>query len=58
MEKVHKMYSRLSPLPTDVDDIVILAGEDVIYDKIIQMMDAAKAAGYDRVTLSLMGGAT
>jgi biopolymer transport protein ExbD len=58
LEKVHKMYSRLSPLPTDVDDIVILAGEDVIYDKIIQMMDAAKAAGYDRVALSLMGGAT
>lgn len=58
LEKVHKMYSRLSPTPTDVDDIVILAGEDVIYDKIIQMMDAAKAAGYDRVALSLMGGAT
>jgi biopolymer transport protein ExbD len=56
LEKVHQMYSQRSPVPTDVDDIVILAGEDVIYDKIIQMMDACKAAGYDRVALSLMGG--
>ena len=56
LEKVHRMYSQRSPVPTDVDDIVILAGEGVIYDKIIQMMDACKAAGYDRVALSLIGG--
>ena len=37
-------------------DIVILAGEGVIYDKIIQMMDACKAAGYSRVALSLIAG--
>lgn len=56
LEQVHKMYSQRNPVPEDVDDVVILAGEDVIYDKIIQMMDACKAAGYDRVALSLIGG--
>ncbi len=58
LDQVHKMYSQRSPLPPDVDDVVILAGGDVIYDKIIQMMDACKAAGYDRVALSLVGGQT
>jgi biopolymer transport protein ExbD len=58
LDQVHKMYSQRSPLPPDVDDVVILAGQDVIYDKIIQMMDACKAAGYERVALSLVGGPT
>lgn len=56
LEKMHKMYTDAETVPPDVDDIVILAGENVIYDKIIQMMDACKAAGYDRVSLSLVGG--
>ena len=56
LEQVHKLYSQRDPQPPDVDDIVILADEDVIYDKVIQMMDACKAAGYDRVALSLIGG--
>jgi hypothetical protein len=56
LEQVHKLYEQRDPAPPDVDDIVILAGEDVIYDKVIQMMDACKAAGYDRVSLSLIGG--
>jgi biopolymer transport protein ExbD len=50
------LYSQRDPLPPDVDDVVILADEDVIYDKIIQMMDACKSAGFDRVALSLIGG--
>jgi biopolymer transport protein ExbD len=56
LEKIHMRYSQVDPLPPDVDDIVILADEDVIYDKVIQMMDAAKQAGFDRVALSLIGG--
>lgn len=56
LENVHKRYSQSDPLPADVDDIVILADEDVVYDKVIQMMDACKAAGYDRVALSLVAG--
>ena len=36
--------------------VIILADEEVIYDKIIQMMDACKSAGFDRVALSLIGG--
>lgn len=56
LEKIHMLYSQRDPLPPDVDDVVILAGEDVIYDKVIQMMDACKSAGFDRVALSLIGG--
>lgn len=56
LEKIHMLYSTRDPLPADVDDVVILADEDIIYDKVIQMMDACKAAGFDRVALSLIGG--
>lgn len=56
LEKIHMLYSQRDPLPPDVDDVVILADEEVVYDKIIQMMDACKSAGFDRVALSLIGG--
>jgi biopolymer transport protein ExbD len=56
LEKIHMLYSTRDPLPADVDDVVILADDEVIYDKIIQMMDACKSAGFDRVALSLIGG--
>jgi hypothetical protein len=56
LEKIHMLYSQRDPLPADVDDVVILADESVIYDKVIQMMDACKSAGFDRVALSLIGG--
>jgi hypothetical protein len=56
LEKIHMLYSQRDPLPPDVDDVVILADENVIYDKVIQMMDACKSAGFDRVALSLIGG--
>jgi biopolymer transport protein ExbD len=56
LEKIHMLYSTRDPLPADVADVVILADEDVIYDKEIQMMDACKAAGFDREALSLIGG--
>lgn len=56
LEKIHMLYSQRDPLPPDVDDVVILADDDVIYDKVIQLMDACKSAGFDRVALSLIGG--
>lgn len=56
LEKIHMLYSQRDPLPPDVDDVVILADDEVIYDKVIQMMDACKSAGFDRVALSLIGG--
>jgi biopolymer transport protein ExbD len=56
LESIHKRYSMIEPTPPDVDDVVILADDDVIYDKVIQMMDACKSAGFDRVALSLIGG--
>jgi biopolymer transport protein ExbD len=56
LEKIHMLYSTRDPLPADVDDVIILADDEVIYDKIIQMMDACKSAGFDRVALSLIGG--
>jgi len=58
LEQIHMLYSQRDPLPPDVDDVVILADGNIIYDKIIQLMDAAKSAGFDRVSLSLVGGET
>lgn len=56
LEQIHRLYSAREDVPTDVDNVIILAQDDVIYDKIIQVMDAAKSAGYTNVSLSLMGG--
>jgi hypothetical protein len=56
LENIHRLYSQRDPLPEDVDDVVILADGEIIYDKVIQLMDAAKSAGFDRVSLSLIGG--
>lgn len=56
LEKIHMLYSSRDPLPADVDDVIILADEEIIYDKVIQMMDACKSAGFDRVALSLIAG--
>ena len=55
LEKIHQSLSLRENLPPDADDVVILAGEGIIYDKIIQLMDACKAAGYDKIALSLIG---
>src|SRR5688500_13153916 len=56
LEQIHILYRTRDPLPADVDDVISLPDEEVIYDKVIQMMDAWKSAGFDRVALSLIGG--
>ncbi len=42
--------------PDDLDTIIILANNRIIYDKIIHVMDAAKYAGFSKISLSLLGG--
>jgi len=41
--------------PADADKIIILAGDEIIYDKIIHLMDAAKYAGFTSISMSLLG---
>ncbi|MBF0431707.1 MAG: hypothetical protein HQK83_10535 [Fibrobacteria bacterium] len=43
-------------VPEDLNNITILAGTKIIYDKIIHVMDAAKYAGFYKISLSLLGG--
>lgn len=56
LEQISLRMAQVDTPPPDADDVVILAGESIIYDKVIQLMDACKTAGYSRVALSLVGG--
>lgn len=40
----------------DVDNIIIVANDDTQFDKIIQMMDRAKDAGFTKINLAKLGG--
>jgi hypothetical protein len=40
----------------DVDNIIIVANDDTQFDKIISLMDRAKAAGFTKVNLAKLGG--
>ncbi len=40
----------------DVDNIIVVANDDTQFDKIIQLMDRAKAAGFVKVNLAKLGG--
>ena len=40
----------------DVDNIIIVANDNVQFDKIIQLMDRAKSAGFVQVNLAKLGG--
>lgn len=40
----------------DVDNIIIVADDDAQFDKIIQMMDRAKEAGFSKINLAKLGG--
>ena len=54
--RIHEQASKREDPPQDIDKIIILAGQDIIYDKIIHVMDAAKYAGFADISLSLLGG--
>lgn len=41
----------------DVNDIIIVADDNAQFDKIISLMDRAKAAGFSKVNLAKLGGA-
>jgi biopolymer transport protein ExbD len=56
LEQISLRMAQVEMPPPDADDVVVLAGESIIYDKVIQLMDACKTAGYSRVALSLVGG--
>lgn len=40
----------------DVDNIIVVANDDVQFDKIIALMDRAKSAGFVKVNLAKLGG--
>ena len=40
----------------DVDNIIVVANDDTQFDKIISLMDRAKAAGFTNVNLAKLGG--
>jgi len=54
--KIHESANKREEPPEDIDNIIILASPDIIYDKIIHVMDAAKYAGFAQISLSLLGG--
>jgi len=41
----------------DADNIIVLADDDVAFDKVIQVMDAAREAGFWNIQLAKLGGA-
>lgn len=40
----------------DVDNIIVVANDDTQFDKIIQLMDRSKAAGFAKINLAKLGG--
>jgi len=40
----------------DVDNIIIVANDDTQFDKIIQLMDRSKEAGFSKINLAKLGG--
>ena len=40
----------------DVDNIIIVANDDTQFDKIIQLMDRSKEAGFTKINLAKLGG--
>lgn len=53
---IHENAKKRESLPEDFNKIMILANPSIIYDKIIHSMDAAKYAGFYKISLSLLGG--
>lgn len=54
--KIRKSAQRRDDPPEDIDQITLLASPGIIYDKIIHSMDAAKYAGFYKISMSLLGG--
>lgn len=40
----------------DADKVILVAGDDIAYDKVIAVMDVAREAGFGKVQLAKMGG--
>ena len=40
----------------DVDNIIILADDKVVFDKVIHVMDVAREAGFYNIQLAKLGG--
>jgi biopolymer transport protein ExbD len=48
--KVKERFREMQP--EDFDDIIIAAENEVLYDKIVQIMDAARAAEYPNISIA------
>ncbi len=54
--KIRRSAEKREAVPEDINDITLLASPKIIYDKIIHSMDAAKYAGFYKISMSLLGG--
>jgi len=52
MQSIHKRFANMD----DADNIIIVADDNVQFDKIIQVMDAARGAGFWNIQLAKLGG--
>jgi biopolymer transport protein ExbD len=52
MQSIHKRFAEME----DADNIIIVADDNVQFDKIIQVMDAARGAGFWNIQLAKLGG--
>ena len=49
------IHNRFIDLP-DADNIIVFAGDEIPFDKIIQVMDAARESGFWNIQLAKLGG--
>jgi biopolymer transport protein ExbD len=54
--RIYQSASKREEPPVDIDKCTVLATYQIIYDKIIHVMDAAKYAGFSNISLSLLAG--
>jgi biopolymer transport protein ExbD len=39
----------------DSDKVILVAGDDIAYDKVVAVMDVAREAGFSKIQLAKMG---
>jgi biopolymer transport protein ExbD len=54
-QKLIDIHNRFVDLP-DADNIIILADDAIIFDKVIQLMDVARESGFYNIQLAKLGG--
>lgn len=52
LSEINEKFSEMD----DGDKVILVAGDDIAYDKVIAVMDVAREAGFAKVQLAKMGG--